>query len=127
MNNLRNLRNEKGLSIPKLHRITGIPVRTLEDWDTNKRIPQSYHRIKRLSDILGCSMDDFMTYKNKCLCGGDICDIEMYQDEDGVNVSITGRFKGTIDRNTAMNMIDFIKNGYDVSVFLNKESGNVTE
>lgn len=62
MNNIRNLRKKSGLSIAKLHRITSIPVRTLEDWDHQKNTPQQYHRIKALADIFKCSEYEVMQF-----------------------------------------------------------------
>ena len=62
MNNLRNIRKIAGLSIAELSKKTDIPIRTLEMWDSNKRIPQSYHRIKALAKVLDVSMDELMEY-----------------------------------------------------------------
>ena len=88
MNNLRNLRKKKGLSIRDLHELTGYPVRTLEDWDANKKPIQSYHRIKKLAKVLECDMDDVMIFEQKCTYKGEERIITMIQEEDGIHVSL---------------------------------------
>lgn len=62
MNNIRNLRKKAGLSIAKLHRVTNIPIRTLEDWDHQKNTPHQYHRIKSIADILKCTEYEVMQF-----------------------------------------------------------------
>lgn len=88
MNNLRKLRRAKGLSLGELHRQTGYPLRTLEDWDAERKLIQSYHRIKKLSEILDCTVDEFMTKEIDCLYNGVPVVVTMFQDEDGVHVKI---------------------------------------
>lgn len=121
MNNLRNLRKEKGLSIPELHRHTGIPIRTLEMWDTEKRMPTSYHRIKAISKILGCSPDDFMTKVEKCLYDGKNMDVVLVDVEKGVYVRIFEENDEiasiTVSQDKAMELLNFVKMGWDVKVF----------
>lgn len=131
MNNLRHLRKEKGLSIQKLHEMTGYPIRTLEDWDSNKRQITSYHRIRRLSAILECNMDDLMTWSKKCLYGADRMVVEMFQEEDGVRVTISKNVyeeklflpvhKYIITREKALELIKYLKTHWDIKPFFAEE------
>lgn len=122
MNNLRNLRKKKGLSIPDLHRLTGYPVRTLEDWDSERRIIQSYHRIKKLSEILECTIDEFMTKEEIGIFKGEEVIVSMVQEEDGVHIQlvdseceeISNGFT-IIPREEALSMLKDIKNNKDIS------------
>ena len=83
MNNLRNIRKKRGISLKQLHEMTGIPFRTLEDWDGEKRQIQAYHRIKMLAKVLKCDMDDLMVKEEECLYDGEEAVICMIQEENG--------------------------------------------
>lgn len=39
---LRTLRTEAGWKRPKMVERTGIPLRTIEDWESGKRVPPEY-------------------------------------------------------------------------------------
>lgn len=126
MNNLRNLRKKKGLSLAQLHKITGYPLRTLEDWDAEKKLITSYHRIKRLSEILECSMDEFMIKEEKCVCDGYEAVIYMVQVEDGVNITVVDaeNFKSILSaivpREKALELLKSLKTNKDITRFVEK-------
>ena len=125
MNNLRNLRKAKGISLAELHRMTGYPLRTLEDWDSERKIISSYHRIKRLSEIFGVSMDEFMTKEEKCVFGGENVSISFVQGEDGVNITIMNDdievvFYETVPREKAIDLLKFLKTNKDVTQYIDK-------
>lgn len=54
---IKELRTEKGMSRAKLSEKSGIPLRTLESWENEKRIPRDVYIIKSLCDTLGVSID----------------------------------------------------------------------
>lgn len=127
MNNLKNLRKKRGYSIKQLHEMTGIPVRSLEDWDAEKRQIQAYHRIKALSEVLNCDMDDLMTKEEKCLYDGKNALICLVQVETGVNISVylkgvpcnaAAAYDTIIPRESALELLGQIKNGNDIKNFL---------
>lgn len=131
MNNLRNLRKAAGYTIKQLHELTGIPVRSLEDWDAEKRQIQSYHRIKALSAVLRCDMDNLMTKEEKCLYGDARAVICLIQEEDGVYIEILDAeeegflacptlFKDTIPREEALELLNLIKDGKDLKPILDR-------
>lgn len=124
MNNLRNLRRKKGLSLATISQKTGIPIRTLEMWDCNKRIPQSYHRIKALSHILECDMDDFMTYEEGCVYDGKyvyVCletgekDTLLTVWDEGFAEYVVSEY---ITRESALELIEYLKTNKDITDFL---------
>ena len=59
MLNLKQLRNDAGLSIRALSELAGVPKRTIEDIEARGdcRISTAY----TLCKALGCSLDDFYT------------------------------------------------------------------
>lgn len=125
MNDLRNLRKEAGYTIKRLHELTGIPVRTLEDWDSEKRQIQSYHRIKALARVFGCNTDDLMTKVEKCLYGANRARICLVQEEDGVHINITmddestyAIYSGVITREKALELLNLIKDGKDIKQYI---------
>lgn len=129
MNNLRNLRKKKCLSIKNLHDLTGYPVRSLEDWDANKKPIQVYHRIKKLSEILECSTDEFMTYEDTCLYRGTESIFLLVQEEEGVRIGVfedEGKMRELafpivntiITRENALELLKYRKTNKDIWPFL---------
>lgn len=125
MNNLRNLRRKAGLSLAQIAEKTEIPIRTLEMWDSNKRIPQSYHRIKALSQLLGCDMDDFMTYEEKCVYEGrDAVVCLRTVEKDTLLFIVDDALMGlliseNITRESALELVEYLKANKDITDFMN--------
>lgn len=126
MNNLRNLRKKRGISLAELQRMTGYPLRTLENWDSDAKLIQSYHRIMRLSEILGCTMDEFMTKEEKCLYEGREAYITLFQDEDGVHINVHNSNDFTVvasivvSREKALELLKYIKHHEDITEYIKK-------
>lgn len=124
MNNLRNLRKKRGLTIKKLHELTGYPVRSLEDWDANRKPIQVYHRIRKLAEVLKCSMDEFMTYEEKCIYHGEEAFFILFQEEEGVRIEvywdddIDAALTAIITRENALKLLQFRKDNEDICPFL---------
>lgn len=125
MNNLRNLRRKKGLSLAQIAEKTEIPIRTLEMWDSNKRIPQAYHRIKVLSELLDCDMDDFMTYEENCVYEGKkvaICLTTVEKDtllrvfDEDIMENVISE---NITRDSALELVEYLKTNKDITDFMN--------
>lgn len=125
MNNLRNLRRKKGVSLSQLAQETDIPIRTLEMWDSNKRIPQAYHRIKALSEILGCDMDEFMTYEGQCIYEGKDAFVNLSTVEKDTHLNIfyeedlTPIISENITRECALELVEYLKKNKDITEFMN--------
>lgn len=88
MNNLRNICKKRGITIKKLHELTGYPTRTIEDWFANKAPIRDFHRIKRLSQILKVNMEEIMIFEEKCLYEGKEATLVMFQDDYGIRVLV---------------------------------------
>jgi transcriptional regulator with XRE-family HTH domain len=124
MNNLRNIRRKKGLSLAEIAKQTEIPLRTLEMWDSNKRIPQSYHRIKELAVLLECTMDDIMTYKEDCVYEGKEVHVDLSTAErDTFFVVYDDAYNDIISeyitRDSAMDLLEQMKKDKDITDFVN--------
>lgn len=56
---IKQIRTEKGLSRAALSRISGISIRTLEDWEAGKRNPRNFDLIDAVANALKCLPSDF--------------------------------------------------------------------
>ena len=56
---IRKLRREKGLSQFELAELLGINQSAVAQWETGKTAP-NFKRLKKLAEILDCSVDDLM-------------------------------------------------------------------
>ena len=126
MNNLRNLRKTKGLTIPKLSELTGIPVRTIEDYESEKSQITYYHRLNAFCKALDCDIDLLMTKEEKCFYDGTSAIMWLVQQEDGVCVEIVeddedckfdSLFKDVISRNKALELLKYMKEHEEVNPF----------
>lgn len=131
MNSLRKRRKALGLSIPEIHRRTGIPLRTLEDWDTEKRVPNSYYRIRVLSELLECSEEDFMTKEEECMYNGKPATVSLIQEDKDVRIYIISdddvniKYEGTISRAMALELLDYLKKTQEITLFFKKQNIDV--
>ena len=119
MNNLKNLRKRKGLSISKLHELTGIPIRTLEDWENERHQTLPYHRIKLLAEVLECGIEELMTKEIDCLYNEKSVSIYFTQEEQGVLVNMFEQeysdpcLTTILPRETVLELLKEVKHGVD--------------
>ncbi len=62
MNYIKKLRESSGLSRIELARQSGVPVRTIDDWENNRRIPRDVYQLKKISDILNVHIEDLIIW-----------------------------------------------------------------
>lgn len=58
-------RMARNLSRAKLSSLSGVPLRTLQDWETGKRIPRDVYQIWRVSSALGISIEEYLGLDTK--------------------------------------------------------------
>lgn len=58
VNNIRNIREERGLSRAELSRLSGVPLRTLENWENKVRTPHDIEQLKKIADVLNVIIDE---------------------------------------------------------------------
>ena len=122
MNNIRNLRKAKGLTIPKLSELTGIPVRTIEDYESEKSQIAYYHRLKAFCKALDCDIDNLMTKEEKCVYDGISAIMLLTQMDNGVCVDVLNEEFNLLDKRTtsranALLLLQHIKANKDVKQF----------
>ena len=60
MNNVRKIREEKSINRAQLSRTSGVPLRTIEDWEAGKSIPTNVYQLLKVSKVLGCNIEDLI-------------------------------------------------------------------
>lgn len=58
-----NLRKESGLSRAKLSELSGVPIRTLEDWEAGRRLPRDVYQIWAVSHTLGLTIESYIGFE----------------------------------------------------------------
>lgn len=58
---LKDIRKEKGWSIRELARRSGIPYRTIENWEHTGIEQARAGKLKKVTDALGCTIDDLFS------------------------------------------------------------------
>lgn len=75
---------EQGLSRAALARISGISIRTLEDWEAGKRNPRNFDLIDTIANALKCSPTDFYDDEYLSSLNHQALDNSMRYEEDDV-------------------------------------------
>lgn len=57
---LQRMREAQGYSRATFARATGIPLRTLENWDSRIRLPRDVYQLLKASRVLGCHIEDII-------------------------------------------------------------------
>lgn len=55
-----NLRKDSGLSRAKLSELSGVPIRTLEDWEAGRRLPRDVYQIWAVAHALGLTVEEYI-------------------------------------------------------------------
>lgn len=62
MNNIKALRQNLKMSRVELSKQSGVPARTIDDWENNRRKPRDVYQLKKVSDVLGCYIEDLINW-----------------------------------------------------------------
>lgn len=65
MNNIKKLREEKNYSRAELSRKSGVPARTIDDWENSRRKPRDIYQLKKVADALGVKIDDLIDWEKE--------------------------------------------------------------
>lgn len=57
---LQRMREDQGYSRAAFARATGIPLRTIENWDSRIRIPRDVYQLLKAARVLGCHIEDII-------------------------------------------------------------------
>lgn len=63
MNNyIKKLRLEAGINRPELAERSGVPKRTIDDWENGRREPRDVYQLKKIADVLGVNLEDLIDW-----------------------------------------------------------------
>ena len=65
MNHIKELRKEKGFSRTELSKISGVPARTIDDWENNRRKPRDVYQLKKVADSLEVKIEDLIDWEKE--------------------------------------------------------------
>lgn len=57
---LQRMREDQGYNRAAFARATGIPLRTIENWDSRNRIPRDVYQLLKAARVLGCHIEDII-------------------------------------------------------------------
>ena len=62
MNNIKQLRQNLNMSRAELSKQSGVPARTVDDWENGRRKPRDVYQLKKIADVLGCYIEDLINW-----------------------------------------------------------------
>lgn len=57
MNHIKQIRQAKNLNRKQLSELSGVPSRTIDDWENNRRMPRDVYQLKKVADALGVNIE----------------------------------------------------------------------
>lgn len=62
MNNIKELRLAVGLSQSQLAERASVSIKTLQNWESGRRIPRDVYELHKLAVALGCAIEDLIEF-----------------------------------------------------------------
>ena len=53
-------REKNNMSRSELSKISGVPLRTLEEWEAERRVPRDVYQIAKVAKALNCLIEDLI-------------------------------------------------------------------
>ncbi len=53
-------REKNNMSRSELSKISGVPLRTLEEWEAERRVPRDVYQIAKVARALNCLIEDLI-------------------------------------------------------------------
>lgn len=60
MNKIAERRTAAEMSRSELSRRSGVPLRTLEEWEAGRRVPRDVYQLAKVAKALGCLIEDLI-------------------------------------------------------------------
>lgn len=65
MNNyIKQLRQQKNLSRTELSKRSGVPARTIDDWENERRVPRDVYQLKKVADALDTTIEKLINWES---------------------------------------------------------------
>lgn len=63
MNHIKELRTKKNMNRKQLSDLSGVPSRTIDDWENGRRTPRDVYQLKKVADALQVTIEDLIDWK----------------------------------------------------------------
>ena len=63
MNRIKELRTKKNMNRKQLSDLSGVPSRTIDDWENGRRTPRDVYQLKKVADALQVTIEDLINWK----------------------------------------------------------------
>lgn len=63
MNHIKQIRQAKNLNRKQLSELSGVPSRTIDDWENNRRMPHDVYQLKKVADALEVKIEDLIKWE----------------------------------------------------------------
>lgn len=63
MNKIREIRERVGISRTELSKRSGVPLRTIENWELEQRRPTDARQLQKIAKELGVIIEDLIDYE----------------------------------------------------------------
>jgi transcriptional regulator with XRE-family HTH domain len=63
MNHIKELRTKKNMNRKQLSDLSGVPSRTIDDWENGRRTPRDVYQLKKVADALQVTIEDLINWK----------------------------------------------------------------
>ena len=60
MTKIEERRKAAGMSRSELSRQSGVPLRTLEEWEAGRRVPRDVYQLAKVAKALNCLIEDLI-------------------------------------------------------------------
>lgn len=64
MSKITERRTAAGISRSELARQSGVPLRTLEDWEHGKTVPTNVYQLAKVARVLNCLIEDLIVLED---------------------------------------------------------------
>lgn len=65
MNNIKALRKAREMTQKELSLKSGVPLRTIEDWEGNRRPPTNVYQLHKIAIVLECTIEDLLIFEEE--------------------------------------------------------------
>lgn len=62
-NYIKQIRQAKNLNRKQLSELSGVPSRTIDDWENNRRMPRDVYQLKKVADALEVKIGDLIEWE----------------------------------------------------------------
>lgn len=59
----KKIRKDRNISRTALAKLSGVPMRTIQNWEDGSRVARDVHQLKKVSDVLNVSIEELFEWE----------------------------------------------------------------